>query len=112
MTLYDYMKIYGKSKNYIGIITYPDLSTEQRAQFKTLSTEHKYDGMKEDFEASAKFVQMTTFYHRILKTTILEMRKNDPNLSERDLGFKLHVSDSLIHKILKSENNIDSVESI
>lgn len=109
LTLKDYMKAYSQSKNYMGLITFPDLIESLRIRFKELSSQHKYEGMDEEYESQEKFSKFTKFYHKTLQFAILEIRKNSPNLSDRDIAKKLHVSQPLVSKVVKidNENDID-----
>jgi len=108
LTLEDYKKAYSKSRNFMGIITYPDLLEPLRIRFKELSSQHKYEGMTEEYESQEKFSKFTKFYHQALRFSILEIRKNNPDLSERDIAMKLHMSQPLVNKLLKSNSDSDS----
>lgn len=108
-TAKDKIKVFKKSRNFWGIITFPDLPEPLRIRYKELAGKQKYEGLEEDYQSGMKFTKYTKFYHRTLKHAIIELRQNDPNLSQRDIARKLKVSQNLIQKILKADSDDDTV---
>ena len=111
-TLEDKIRVLMSSRNYWGVITYPDLTEDMRLQYKQFANQNKYGGLEEEFEEQQKANKYITFYQKAMNLAIKIIRDKQPDLSTKDLGKMLGISHDLVNNLSKPIVNDNDNEGI
>lgn len=87
-----------KSRNFLGVITFPDLEPDKRLLYKQLKQQHTYEGIDEEYREGERFVKLrkkSTKEKKLLIEALLQ-----EGYSQSKIGDILRVSPSAISQLL------------
>jgi len=99
MSLEDKVKILQKSPNFLDIITFPDLPEELRIKYKTLSSQHKYEGLGEEYEAGVRYTKLKDKYQGWLRNAIICLKNQ--GFSQKQIAQTIQISETSVSRMLR-----------
>jgi predicted XRE-type DNA-binding protein len=104
-TLEKKLQVLQKSRNFLDVITFPDLDPEKREMYKQFKQQHTYEGIEEEYSEGDRYVKIRKKSHRDKKLLIEELLQL--GYSHQKVADILRVSRSAVSQLVSSKVSDD-----
>lgn len=95
------LQVLQRSRNFLGVITFPDLDPEKRLAYKTLKQQWTYSGLNEEYEEGGRYVKLRKKSAKDKKLLITALLKQ--GVLVKEVGNILGVDPSTVSHLLVDE---------
>lgn len=102
----DQINVYKKSRNYVSVITFPDLSEKLRIKYKELSSAHKYEGLETEYAEGVRYTKLRDRYKIAMRKAVIALKEQ--GLAQEDIAKKLGFSPAFVSETLSKASQFTS----
>lgn len=92
------IQVLQRTRNFLGVITFPDLSPELRTKYKQLKQQHTYEGLDEEYTQGVRYTKLKKKYQTSLLNAAIFMRGE--GLLQKEIAERLKLSEASVSRML------------